>query len=90
MRSFDQLNISNHSLPAWGTDPAFSHKSNITVQLRMSRIIIIKCSYKTLIYRQFFAGQVVSSWPMKREEKIYRVIIIIKIIVVLSVAQIER
>ena len=30
-RSFDQLNVSNHSLPARETDPPFSHKSVVSI-----------------------------------------------------------
>jgi len=30
--SFDQLNMSNHSLPARGTEPPFSHKSLVLVK----------------------------------------------------------
>ena len=36
----------------------------------------IICS-KALIYRQLLAGHMVSSWPMKRKEKIHQMIIII-------------
>ena len=43
-RSFDQLNMSNHSMPAWGTDPPFSHKSVVSITHEQNII----CS-KTLI-----------------------------------------
>ena len=71
-RSFDQLNMSNHSLPAQGTDPPFSHKSVISITHKQNII-----SSKTLICRQLFAGHVQSSQPMKSKEKIHRMIIII-------------
>ena len=64
-RSFDQLNMSNHSLPAQGTDPPFSHKSVVSITHEQN---IICC--KTLIFRQLFAGHEVSSQPLKRKEYI--------------------
>ena len=71
-RSFDQLNMSNHSLPVWGTDPPFSHKSVVWITDKQNII----CS-KTLICSQLSAGQVVTSWPIKRKEKIHWMIIMI-------------
>ena len=56
--------MSNHSLPAWGTDPPFSHKSVVSNTHEQNII----CS-KILICRQLFAGHVVSSQLMKRKEK---------------------
>ena len=53
-------------LPAQGTDPPFSHLSVDSITHEQNII----CS-KTLICRQLFAGHVVSSWPMKRKEKIH-------------------
>jgi len=61
--SFDQLNMSNHSLPVRVTDPPFSHKS--VVAITHERNIIWS---KTHICRQLFASHVVSSRPMKRKE----------------------
>ena len=61
--------MSNHSLPAGGTDPPFSHKS--VVSITHERNII--CS-KTLICRQLLAGHIVSSRPIERKEKIHRMI----------------
>ena len=58
--------MSNHSLPALGTDPPFSLK--IVVSIMHEQNII--CS-KTLICRQLFAGHVVSSRSVKRKEKIH-------------------
>ena len=84
MRSFDQLNMSNHSLPVRGTDPPFSHKSIVSLTHEQNII----CS-KTLICRQLFTGQVVSSRPMKREGKNLSNDNTVIIIAVLSVAQIE-
>ena len=68
--SFDPRNMSNHSLPARGTDVPFSHKKVISITHEQNII----CS-KTLICRQLFAGHMLSSWPMKRKEKIHRMII---------------
>ena len=68
--------MSNHSLPARGTDPPFSHKSVVSITHEQNII----CN-KTLVYRQLFAGHVVSSQPMKRKENSYRMILIIIIIV---------
>ena len=65
-RSFDQLNMSNHSLPARGTDPPYSHKNVVSITHEQNII----CS-KTLICRQLVAGHVVSSWPMKKREEIH-------------------
>ena len=58
--------MSNHSLPALGTDPPFSHK--IVVSIMHEQNII--CS-KTIICRQLVAGHVVSSRSVKRKEKIH-------------------
>ena len=60
--------MSNHSLPAKGTDQPFSLKGVVSI-ITHEQNIIICC--KTLICRQLFAGHVVSSWPMKRKEKIH-------------------
>ena len=62
-RSFDRLNMSNHSRPARGTDPPFSHK--IVVSITHEQSII--CS------KHSFAGHVVSSQSVKRKEKIPRI-----------------
>ena len=67
---FDQQSISNQSLPARETNPSFSHKSVVSITHEQNII----CS-KTLICRQLFAGHLVSSRPMKRKEKIHRMII---------------
>ena len=56
--------MSNHSLPAWGTDRPFLHESVVLITHKQNII----CS-KTLICRQLFAGHMVSSQPMKRKEK---------------------
>ena len=64
--------MSNHSLPARGTDPPFSNKSVVSVMHEQNVI----CS-KTIICRQLFAGHVVSSRPMKSMEKIHPLIIIL-------------
>ena len=69
-RSFYQLNMSNHFLPARGADPPFSHKSVVSITYEQNTI----CS-KTLICRQLFAGHVVTSRPIKRKEKTHRMII---------------
>ena len=53
-----------------GNRSAFSHKSVISVAHEQNII----CS-KTLICRQLFAGHVVGSRPMKRKDKIHRIII---------------
>ena len=63
--SFDQLNMSNHSQPAWGIDPPFSRKSIVSIIINEQNII---CS-ETLICRQLFAGHMVSCQLMKRTEK---------------------
>jgi len=68
----DQLNVLNPFLPAWGTNPPFLHKSMVSIMHEEN----IVCS-KTLICRQLFADHVVSSPPMKRKEKIHRMIVII-------------
>ena len=65
-RSFDQLNMSNHSLPTRGTNPPFSYKSIVSITHEQNII----CS-KTLFCRLLFTGDVVSSQPMKRIEKIH-------------------
>ena len=62
--------MSNHSLTARGTDLPFSRKSGISIAHEQNII----CS-KTLICRQLFAGHVVGSRPMKRKDKIHRMII---------------
>ena len=62
--------MSNYSLRAPGTDPPFSHKSVDSITHEQNII----CS-KTLICRQLFAGHAVSSRPMKRKERIHRMII---------------
>jgi len=64
--------MSNHSLPARGTDPSLLHEGVVLIT-REQNII---CS-KTLICRQLFAGHVVRSRPMKWKEKIHRMILII-------------
>ena len=61
--------MSNHSLPAQGTDPPFSHKSVVSVTHEQNII----CS-KTLICRQLFAGHVVRSQPVKKKEKFHHMI----------------
>ena len=58
--------MSNHSLPALQTDPPFSHK--IAVSIMHEQNII---GSKIIICRQLFAGNVVSSRPVKRKEKIH-------------------
>ena len=58
--------MSNHSLPAREPDPPFSHKSVVSITHELNI-----CS-KTLI--QLFVGHVVSPRPMKRQEKIHRMI----------------
>ena len=58
--SFDQLNMSNHSLPAQGTDLWFSH--NRIVSIRHDQNVI--CG-KALFCMQLFAGHVVSFRLMK-------------------------
>ena len=63
--------MSNHPLPARGTDPPLLHE--VVVSITHEKNI---CS-KTLICRQLFAGHEVSSRPMKRKEKIHRMILII-------------
>ena len=42
----------------------------------------IICS-KALIYRQLLAGHMVSSWPMKRKEKIHQMIIILLLLILI-------
>jgi len=49
--SFDQLNVSDHSLPARGTDPPFSHKS--VVSICMSRILFAAKHLFVRSYWQF-------------------------------------
>ena len=61
--------MSNLSLTARATDRPFSHKSVISIAHEQNTI----CS-KTLICRQLFAGHVVGSRPMKRKDKIHRMI----------------
>ena len=69
-RSFDQLNMSNNSLP-----PIHHNHTRAEFRLRMSRILL---AAKTLICRQLFAGHVVSSRLMKKKEKIHRIIICVR------------
>ena len=59
--------MSNHSMPAQGTDPPFLDKSIVLITHEQNII----CR-KTLICRQLLADHVVSSRPMKRKEKIHR------------------
>ena len=66
--------MSNHSLRARDTDLPFSHKSVVSIMHEQNVI----CS-KTLICRQLFAGQVISSRLMKRKEKIHRMIILFNV-----------
>ena len=61
--------MSNHSLPARGTDPPFSNKSVVSITHEQNIIFS-----KTLIYKQVFSGHVVSFRPMKRKEKIHQMI----------------
>ena len=61
--------MSNHSLTARGTDLPFSHKSVLSTAYEQNII----CS-KTLICRQLYAGHVMGSRPMKRKDKIHRMI----------------
>ena len=56
--------MSNHSLPARGTDPPFSHESVVSIAHEQ---YIFRS--KTLICRELSAGHVVSSRSMKRKEK---------------------
>ena len=77
--SFDQLKMSNHSLTAWGTDLPFSHKSVVSIVITHEQNII--CS-KTPLCRQLFAGHVVGSWPMKRKEKVCRMIITVTAVII--------
>ena len=72
--------MSNHSLTTRGTDLPFSHKSVMSTAHEQNII----CS-KTLICRQLFAGHVVGSQPMKRKDKIHRMIIIFIVGIVLFV-----
>ena len=58
--------MSNHSLPAQGTDLPLSHKSVVSITHEQN----ISCS-KTLICRQLFAGHVVSSRSIGHFEKYY-------------------
>ena len=69
--------MSNHSLTAQGTDLPFSHKSVMSTAHEQNII----CS-KTLICRQLFAGHVVGSRPMKRKDKIHRMIKLLVVAVV--------
>ena len=62
--------MSNHSLTAQGADLPFSHKSVNSIAHGQNII----CS-RTLICRQLFAGHIVGSRPMKRKDKIHRMII---------------
>ena len=63
-RIFDELNMSNHSLPAQGTDPPYSQKSVVSITHEEN----IVCS-KTLICRQLFAEHVVSSPANEKDGK---------------------
>ena len=77
--------MSNHSLTARGTDPPFSHKSVVSITHEQNII----CS-KTLICRQLFAGHEIGSRPMKRKEKIHRMIrSIIDLVLVPSLQRIK-
>ena len=60
----------NHSVPARATDPPFSLESVVAITHEKNII----CS-KALVCWQLFAGHVVSSRSMKREEKIHRIIV---------------
>ena len=64
--------MSNHSLPARGTDAPFSYESAVSITHEQNII----CS-KTLICRKLFAGHMMSSQPIKRKEKIHEMIIIL-------------
>ena len=64
--------MSNHSLPARGTNGPFSNKSAVSVTHEQNII-----GSKTLIWRQLLRGHVVGSGPMKRKEKIHWMIILI-------------
>ena len=55
--------MSNHSLTARGTELPFSHKSVMSTAQEQNII-----SSKTFICRQFFAGHVMGSRPMKRKD----------------------
>ena len=69
VRPSDQLNRSNHSLLAQGTDAPFSHESIVSITHEQN----ITCN-KTLVCRQLFVGHMLSSRPMKRKRKIHRMI----------------
>ena len=60
----------NHSVPARATDPPFSLENVVAITHEKNII----CS-KALVCWQLFAGHVVSSRSMKREEKIHRIIV---------------
>ena len=64
----------NLFLKAQESELPFSHKSVVSITHEQNTCII--CS-KTLICRQLFAGHVVGSRPMKRKEKIHRMMIFI-------------
>ena len=50
-RSFDQLNVSNHSLPARGTDPPFSHKSVLSITHEQNIILQLNTYLLAVICR---------------------------------------
>ena len=69
--------MSNHSLPAQGSDLSFSHK--IVVQLHMSKKLFAAkhlaipqsdsfAHEQTIVCKQLFEGHVVCSWLMKRKK----------------------
>ena len=63
--SFHKLEMSQQSLTAQGTDLLFSHKSVVSITHEQN----ITCS-KILICRQSFAGHVLASRSMKRQENV--------------------
>ena len=69
-RSFDQLNMSNHSLSARGTDPPFSHKSVVSNTHEQNII----CS-KPLICRQLLCRSRGELSANEKEGKMHRMII---------------
>ena len=74
--------MSTHSLTARGSDRGLPFQTRATTKawllLRMSRILLAAKtdvdSTRTIHCRQLFAGHVVSSRPIKRKEKIHRMI----------------
>ena len=77
--------MSNHSLTARGTDLPISHKSVMSTTHEQNII----CS-KTLICRQLFAGQVVGSRPIKRKDKIHRMIMNVILISLVSLCKVKN